>query len=117
MPQRYSSDRAERARQLHAEGKFGGEKYGRMGGRPRRPPASSEVLEAIELNAPMIATAIEDGLGEHQPIQTRLRAAKLALEIESSVAEDGAVKDADETAVQTMSREDLIGSIMDLVRR
>ena len=84
-----------------------------MGGRPRRPPASAEVVEAIELNADKIIAALEDGLGEHQPIQTRLRAAKLCIDIEASVA-GGAVGEAENGDVQTMSREELIDSIMRL---
>ena len=116
MTGRYSSDPAERAKQLHAEGRFGGAKYGAMGGRPRRPPASAEVVAAIELNTDKIIAALEDGLGEHQPIQTRLRAARLALDIEASVAEGGAVEEAEDTGVQAMSREELIESIMRLAK-
>ena len=37
---RYASDPRERAQQLVAEGRLGGAKYGRMGGRPRTPRAS-----------------------------------------------------------------------------
>ena len=113
MPQRYSSDPSERAKQLHAEGRFGGAEFGRLGGRPSRVSVSPEIVEAIELlDADTIVAALEDGLGEHQPIQTRLRAVKLVLEIEASVANG---EEAQPSPIEQMSREELIESIVHLM--
>ena len=117
MPHRYSSDPSERARQLHAEGRFGGAEFGRLGGRPRRLPPSIAVVEAVErLDADKIVAALEDGLGEHQSIQTRLRAVKLALEVEASVGDVPSEREREPSAYEQMSREELVESITALVR-
>jgi hypothetical protein len=68
------------------------------------------------VNADKIIAALEDGLGDHQPVRTRLRAAKMCLEIEASVAEDEGVDDAVETPVQSVGREELIAAILRRVR-
>lgn len=67
---RYPTDRSERARQLVAEGKFGGAEHGRKGGRPRKdqataPPgetASAFIARAAREDAPKILKVFEDAV-------------------------------------------------------
>jgi hypothetical protein len=78
----YPSDPSQRARELVAAGKFGGAKYGRMGGRPRTPRASEIAAREAQEHAEEIVAAFRDALHPSQPIQVRLRAAVEWLKIE-----------------------------------
>jgi len=76
------TDRSARARQLVAEGRFGGPEFGKLGGRPRKLRASPELADAAYDNVDDIVTALRDGLSASQPMATRLRAVRLWLEIQ-----------------------------------
>jgi hypothetical protein len=78
MASKYSSDPAQRARELHAEGRLGGRRFGKMGGRPRKAPASSHprpaaaaVAEAAAENADLIAKTFADVLNDDSISDTR----------------------------------------------
>jgi hypothetical protein len=78
----YSPDRRERARQLVAEGRFGGSKHGKLGGRPRVPRASELAAEEAVRHADEIVHAFRDALDPSQPALTRVKAAAAWLKIE-----------------------------------
>jgi hypothetical protein len=101
---------AELARQRHAEGKFGGAHFGRMGGRPRKDRAAKRIAEAAqeEQNAKALIAVFKDGVDERQPIGTRLQAAKLWTEIER---EEARVSLQEERSDQDLGREELIASL------
>ena len=91
---KYASDPRERARELVAAGKFGGAKYGRMGGRPRTPRASEIAAREAQEHAEEIVAAFRDALHPSQPIQVRLKAAVEWLKIEQQgVAQEMGVRD------------------------
>lgn len=101
---------AELARQRHAEGKFGGAHFGRMGGRPRKERAAKRIAEAAQedQNARALIQVFKDGVDERQPIGTRLQAAKLWTEIER---EEARVSLQEERTDQDLTREQLIASL------
>jgi hypothetical protein len=76
------------AKQRHAEGKFGGREFGKLGGRPRKERAAKRIAEAAqeEANAKAITQVFKDGVSDRQPMGTRLAAAKLWVEIEREEA-------------------------------
>ena len=91
---KYPSDPSQRARELVAAGKFGGAKYGRMGGRPRTPRASEIAAREAHEHAEEIVAAFRDALHPSQPIQVRLKAAVEWLKIEQQgVAQEIGVRD------------------------
>jgi hypothetical protein len=91
---KYPSDPSQRARDLVAAGKFGGAKYGRMGGRPRTPRASEIAAREAQEHAEEIVAAFRDALHPSQPIQVRLKAAVEWLKIEQQgVAQEISAKD------------------------
>lgn len=88
-PRRYSSDPAERARELIAEGRLGGKQPG--SGRPRkrvseaqpRKLAMTTVTERLRESAELIASVIPDVLNDPDATKSeRMRAARLAIRIE-----------------------------------
>lgn len=90
----------ELAIERHAKGEFGGAKFGRLGGRPRKARAAKKVAEAAqdERNAQRIIRVFKDAVHESQPMGIRLQGAKLWIEVERDEAkielqEDGAEKD------------------------
>ena len=60
---------SERAKEMHRQGKIGGAKYGRMGGRPRKPRASEAVAEAAEQHSAEIVAALRIGVRQGTPEQ------------------------------------------------
>ena len=105
----YSSDPRERARELVAAGKLGGAKYGRMGGRPRKPRAGELAAQQAAEHAEQIVQAFADALHPSQPPLVRLRAAVAWLDLERK-------EDARETkgssSLAVASREELIHLIL-----
>ena len=90
----YPSDPSQRARELVAAGKFGGAKYGRMGGRPRTPRVSEIAAREAQEHAEEIVQAFRDALHPSQPIQVRLKAAVEWLKIEQQgVVQEIGVRD------------------------
>ena len=109
---KYSSDPRERARELVAAGKFGGAKYGRMGGRPRTPRASEIAAREAQEHAEEIVAAFRDALHPSQPIMVRIRAAVAWLNLERK--EDARVN-ASMSSFALASREELVALIMSYV--
>lgn len=69
------------AKQRHAEGKFGGSQYGKLGGRPRgskKDRIAKRVAEAAseEANAKAIIEVFKDAIHPNQPMSTRLKGAE-----------------------------------------
>lgn len=90
-PSRISPEARERlsqlAKQRHREGKFGGSKYGKLGGRPRKTDkerAASSVADAAqeEENRKKIIQVFKDAVDDGQAIGVRLKAAQAWLEVE-----------------------------------
>jgi hypothetical protein len=109
----YSSDPSQRARELVAAGKFGGAKYGRMGGRPRTPRASEIAAREAHEHAEEIVAAFRDALHPSQPIMVRIRAAVAWLSMERK--EDARVNAA-RSSFAFASREELVALIMSYVK-
>lgn len=91
---RYSSDPKIRAAELVRDGKIGGRREG--AGRPRKSTSGSQkpkrastvVAEALRDNAELVASVIPDVVNDPDASRhVKLRAAKLALEIEGREAE------------------------------
>jgi len=100
---------SEAAKQRHAEGRLGGAKFGRMGGRPRKERAASHVAEEARKEARRIVQVFKDATDESQPISVRLKAAQAWIEIER---EDDKLTLQEETAdAKQMSREELIAAV------
>ena len=96
------------AKQRHAEGKFGGAEFGKMGGRPRKDRAAQSVAEAAqeEANRRKIIQVFKDAVDGDQHISTRLKGAEAWLQIER---EEGklSIQEEEQDAKQH-SREELI---------
>ena len=75
---------SERAKKLHAEGRLGGSKFGKLGGRPRKKRTSERVAEAAakQANHEDIVRVFEDAVADNQPIGVRLKGAEAWLAIE-----------------------------------
>jgi hypothetical protein len=105
---KYSSDPSQRARELVAAGKFGGAKYGRMGGRPRTPRASEIAAREAQEHAEEIVAAFRDALHPSQPIKVRLKAAVEWLKIE----QQGVVKIGPLDDLSIATEEELVNFIL-----
>jgi hypothetical protein len=86
-PKKYSSDPKTRARELVAEGRFGGRQPG--AGRRRKPDsqkpkrASTVIVERLRENPELVASVIPDVMNDPDASRhMKLRAAKLAIDIE-----------------------------------
>lgn len=90
VPREISPEARERlsklAKQRHAEGKFGGAKFGKLGGRPRgssKDRIAKRVAEAAmeEANAKAIIEVFKDAIHPNQTISVRLKGAQAWAEI------------------------------------
>lgn len=74
------------AKERHARGEFGGAKFGRLGGRPRKDRATKAVAEAAqdEKNKQAIINVFKDAVDPSQPISVRIKGAQAWLEAEGS---------------------------------
>ena len=104
---------SERAKKLHAEGRLGGSKFGRMGGRPRKKRTSESVAEAAEkqANREDIVRVFEDAVQDNQPIGVRLKGAEAWLAIEREERKLALVEDEHDHKVH--SRDELIALLAD----
>jgi hypothetical protein len=101
------------AKERHAQGDFGGAKYGRLGGRPRggskkKQRITKAVAEAAEeeKNKNAIIEVFKDGIHPNQPISVRLKAATAWAEI---AAQNAKMEVAEAAQVQAQhSRDELI---------
>jgi hypothetical protein len=97
------------AKQRHAEGRLGGAKFGRLGGRPRKDRAASKVAAEAQKEATRIIQVFKDATDPSQPISVRLKAAQAWVEIER---EESKLMLAEDSAdAKQMSREELIAAI------
>jgi hypothetical protein len=104
---------SDRAKKLHAEGKLGGAKFGRMGGRPRKKRASETVAEAAvkQANREDIVRVFEDAVADSQPIGVRLKGAEAWLAIERE--ERKLSLQEDEFDAKQHSRDELVAILAD----
>lgn len=105
--------RRERAIQLHKEGRLGGSKYGKQGGRPRKVRASEIVAQAAQEHADEIVKAMRDGLRAKQP-SIRLQAARQWLEVESKEHD---LKVKEDRALEQLSTEELVEAVAERFAR
>ena len=96
------------AKERHARGEFGGAKFGKMGGRPRKARAADRVAQAAQEDptARQIIQVFRDAINPAQPMSIRLKAAEAWLGVEREEAKI-ALQEADTTAKQH-SRDELI---------
>lgn len=115
MPRELSPEARERlsqlAKQRHAEGRFGGAKFGKMGGRPRgssKDRIAKRVAEAAmeEQNAKSIIAVFKDAVDPSQPMSTRLKGAQAWAEIANQHAKQEMKEEGQEH--QQRSREELL---------
>lgn len=102
---------SEQAKRRHAEGTFGGAKFGAMGGRKPRGRAAKRVAEAaqIEENARQIIEVFKDAISKNQPMSTRLKAAEAWLGIENQ--ESKLALQEEEASAKQHSRDELIAML------
>lgn len=110
----YPADRRQRALELAREGKFGGAKYGKLGGRPRVPRAGEIAAREACVHAEKIVEVFLDGIHPDQPIEVRLRAAIEWLRIEAREHEGLRVEDV-RLDFEQFSQDDLVAAIMNMV--
>jgi hypothetical protein len=111
-PKRYSSDPRQRALELVREGKIGGAKFGREGGRARVARAHERIAQIGARHANLVERALVRALRDGTPSQ-QLRAAEV-------VAKLWLVADRDELAEQeppTATRAELIANLADRLSR
>lgn len=117
MPRELSPEAKERlselAKKRHANGEFGGAKFGRLGGRPKggskkKQRITKAVAEAAEeeRNKNSIIQVFKDAIHESQPISIRLKGAQAWAEIAQQHAKMELAEEAH--AEIQHSREDLI---------
>ena len=96
------------ARERHAAGTFGGAKFGRMGGRPKKKRVSERVADAAQSDemAREIIQVFKDAIDDTQPISIRLKGAMALHEIEREEAK--LVMREEETEAKQHSRDELI---------
>jgi hypothetical protein len=110
-PQRFSSDRRERARQMVEAGLIGGARYGRLGGRKRLPRASEVAAAEIRKHGKEIARVAIEGL-RHPSAHVRLKALDACLRIEARVADSERVEiEQSKAEAEQMSRDELIATL------
>lgn len=99
---------SEAAKQRHKEGKFGGAKFGAMGGRPKKDRAAKRVAEAAQTdkNAQEIIAVFKDAIQPHHPMHIRIKAAEAWLGIEREEAK--IVLSEEKTGDEARSREELL---------
>jgi len=102
----YSSDPSERAMQLKADGKIGGQ-FGKLGGRPRKPRASEKVAEAAQKDADNIIKVFRE-LVNSDSEKTRLAAANSWLAIEQEETRLRLQEERQEFDIGQASREQLL---------
>lgn len=98
------------AKKRYEEGKFGGSKFGKMGGRGnKRDRAANKVSDSARKNAEKIIRVFEDGIKDTNPMSIRLKSAELWLQVER---EEGKLALQEEQAdAQQMSRDELISAL------
>lgn len=96
------------AKERHARGEFGGAKYGKLGGRPRKDRAAKRVAEAAQADAEAqrIIRVFKDAIDPKQPMHIRLKAAEAWLGVERDEAKV-ALQEASHEAKEH-SREELL---------
>lgn len=111
----YSTDRSERMRQLHEDGKMGPQ-FGKLGGGRKRQheTAAKAVREMAAEEAEAIKKVFLDGIDEKQPISIRMHAAEKLLKVEGEqVDRELRVEQAD---FDRQNKEQLAGNIVEMLK-
>lgn len=93
------------AKERVEKGVMGGAKFGKKGGRPRKPRASQEVAEEARKAAQDLVQVFKDGIDPEKPMGTRLKAAELWLGIEEKEAK---LQLAEEKQDEQLDRDEII---------
>lgn len=96
------------AKERHARGEFGGAKFGKLGGRPKKDRAAKRVAEAAqeEAVARQIINVFREALMPDQPMHIRLKAAEALFSVEREEAKLTMAEESHET--RQRSREELL---------
>jgi len=96
------------ARERHARGEFGGSKYGKMGGRPRKDRAARRVAEAAQEDAMarQIISVFKDAIRPDQPMHIRIKAAEAIIAVEREEAKVAMAEE--DHAAKVHTREELL---------
>lgn len=114
------------AKERHAQGKMGGAKFGKMGGRPRKERATRAVADAAQElpNRRAIIQVFKDAVDPDMPIGVRLKGAQAWLEMEQAESKIALQEEVQDT--RQLGREQLLeiltekltsGPAADLLRR
>jgi hypothetical protein len=104
--------RSQMARELHAQGKFGGRQPG--SGRPKKKRASEIVAEQARVEAENIIEVFRDSIRSDNPASVRLNAAREWLKIEQSEAD---LQLREERQLEGLSTNQLVEMIMGRLTR
>lgn len=99
--------RSERALQLKAEGKIGGQ-YGKLGGRPRKPRATEIAAEEARNNAEDLIQVFKDGIDPENPMKIRLASANSWFGIEQEEAKLKIQEEKLDFDIEKANRDDLV---------
>lgn len=96
------------AKERHARGEFGGSKFGKMGGRPRKPRVAKRVAEAAQTDemAEQLIEVFRDAIQPSQPSHIRIKAAEALIAIERDEARIAMAEE--EHQAKTYTREELL---------
>ena len=111
--EKYHNDPQIRAFQMVQEGRFGGPGRG-QGRKPVMPRAAQKVADEIRKRADKIVAALDAGLAADS-VQTRLKAAGMALEIEREETLLRLKEEQQEAELDGMSKEELVATFIQLV--
>jgi hypothetical protein len=98
------------AKERVEKGIIGGAKFGKLGGRPRKPRASAEAAEEARKHAQEIIAVFKDGIDPERPMGTRLKAAELWLAVEEKEAK---LSLAEERQDEQLDRDEIIKRLAD----
>jgi hypothetical protein len=96
------------AKERHARGEFGGSKFGKMGGRPRKDRVAKRVAQAAQTDemAQQLIQVFRDAIQEDQPTHIRIKAAEALIAIERDEARIAMAEE--EHDAKSYSREELL---------
>lgn len=98
------------AKERVEKGVMGGAKFGKKGGRPRKPRASQEIAEEARKHAQEIVQVFKDGIDPDRPMGTRLKAAELWLGVEEKEAK---IQLQEEKQDEQLERDEIIKRLAD----
>lgn len=104
--------RSERMKELHKQGKAGGQ-FGKLGGRPRKPRASELIAEEASRHRSEIAAVLREAIAPDMPMSTRLKAVD---KYTATEAQERAMEMQEEEHHAKMSKGELIDEMASKLR-